>query len=214
MIYELRIYTLAPGTQGEFLRLNRDVGNPIRGDKYGRRVGGWTTEFGTLNQYVHLWSYDDLNERARLRRGLAQDEAWAREYVPKIMPLLLTQQNTILYADERVPFAPPDDGGRHVYELRSYRTQPGKTKAWLDHFVVGLEARQKYSKIVGLWSSDVGGLNQVVHLWAYRDLVQRAEARARATTDPDWQAFLGKGMPLLAEMQAVILVSTEASPLQ
>ena len=48
MIYELRTYTLSPGKQGEYLKLNSEVGRPIRGDKYGKLEGSWTTEFGTL----------------------------------------------------------------------------------------------------------------------------------------------------------------------
>src|SRR5207302_4744521 len=93
MIYELRTYTLQPGKQPEYLKLNAEVGRKIRGDTYGKFEGGWTTEFGTLNQYVHLWSYLDLNERERLRGELAKNEAWAKEYVPNIGPLMLAQGN-------------------------------------------------------------------------------------------------------------------------
>ena len=32
MIYELRTYTLMPGKQGEYLKLNSEIGRPIRGD--------------------------------------------------------------------------------------------------------------------------------------------------------------------------------------
>ena len=65
MIYELRTYTLMPGKQAEYLKLNGEIGRKIRGDKYGKLEGYWSTEFGTLNQLVHLWSYADLNERER-----------------------------------------------------------------------------------------------------------------------------------------------------
>jgi hypothetical protein len=50
MIYELRTYTLKPGTLPEYLKHHEETGRPIRGDRYGTLVGGWTTEFGTLNQ--------------------------------------------------------------------------------------------------------------------------------------------------------------------
>jgi NIPSNAP protein len=213
MIYELRTYTLIPGTQTEYLRLNRDVGRKIRGDKYGTLEGGWTTEFGTLNQYVHLWSYPDLNERERLSQALAKDPAWTKEYVPQIRPLMVAQENKILAAVEGVPLTRPVGGGRHVYELRTYRLAPGKVPEWVRHFKAGLPAREKYSKIVGLWTSEAGPLNQVVHLWAYADLTQRAEVRVKAAQDPEWQAFLKQGMPLLAHMESVVLNPTEVSPL-
>src|SRR5260370_41360201 len=70
MIYELRTYTLIPGKQGEYLKLNSEVGRPTRGQKYGTLEGSWTTEFGTLNQFVTLWSYADLGEPERLRSEL------------------------------------------------------------------------------------------------------------------------------------------------
>ena len=55
MIHELRTYALVPGAQGEYLKLNAEVSRTIRGDRYGTFEGGWTTQFGTLNQYLHLW---------------------------------------------------------------------------------------------------------------------------------------------------------------
>lgn len=214
MIYELRTYTLIPGTQAEYLQLSRDIGRKVRGDKYGKFEGGWTTEFGTLNQYVHLWGFADLNERERLRRALAEDEAWTRGYLPKIRPLLLAQENKILYAVDGIPFTPPIGGDKHVYELRTYRTHVGKAPEWLGHFKGILPVREKYSKIVGMWTTDVAQLNQVVHLWAYNDLNHRVEVRAKVVQEPEWQAFLKKGYPLLAEMQSIILTPTETSPLR
>jgi hypothetical protein len=52
MIYELRAYTMIPGKQGEYLKFNAEIGRPTRGQKYGTLEGSWTTEFGTLNQFV------------------------------------------------------------------------------------------------------------------------------------------------------------------
>ena len=123
MIYELRTYTLAPGAQPKYLKLNAEVGRKIRGNDYGKFEGGWTTEFGVLNQYVHLWNYPSYEERDRLRGALAKNEAWGKDYIPQIRPLLLAQENKIL--SPVVPLKPPATTG-NVYELRWYRTQPGR----------------------------------------------------------------------------------------
>ena len=72
---------------------------------------------------MHRWSYSDLVERERLRGELAKNEAWSRDYLPKIRPLLLAQENKIL--SPQLPLKPPADGG-HIYELRTYRSQVGK----------------------------------------------------------------------------------------
>jgi len=131
MIYELRTYTLLPGKQGEYLRLNLEVGRKIRGDKYGKFEGGWTTEFGTLNQYVHLWSYPDMVERDRLRGDLAKNEAWTKEYIPQTRSFLLAQENKIL--STVLPFEPPVETGL-IYALRTYLAQVGKLAEWVGLF--------------------------------------------------------------------------------
>jgi len=55
-----------------------------------------------------------------------------------------------------------------------------------------LPAREKYSKIVGLWQTEAGQPNEVCHIWAYPSLNARAEARGNAMKDPAWQEFLAK----------------------
>jgi len=211
MIYELRTYTLVPGAQGKYLQLSGDLSRKIRGDNYGKLEGFWFTEFGTLNQLVHLWSYADLNERERLRTALAQNERWRTEYVPQIRPLLVAQENKILSAE--LPVIPPTDTG-NVYELRWYRTQAGRAGEWLQHFKAIMPTREKYMRRVGLWQTQMGQLNEVVHMWVFRDLNDRADARAKLGQDPAWQDFLAKSVPLLAHMQAIILNPAAHSPMQ
>lgn len=211
MIYELRAYTLSPGKQGEYLKLNAEVGRKIRGDNYGKLEGAWTTEFGLLNQYVHLWAYPDMIERDRLRGELGKNEAWAKEYVSQIRPLIMAQENKILSAV--LPLKPPATAG-HVYELRTYRAQTGRAGEWLGHFKAIMPTREKYSKNVGLWQTEAGQLNEVNHLWAYRDLNDRAATRAKVLEDPEWQGFLKKSAPLLLEMRSVVMNPTGPSPMQ
>jgi hypothetical protein len=202
MIYELRTYTVVPGKQAEYLKHSGEIGRKIRGDNYGKQEGFWYSEFGTLNQLVHLWSFPDLNERERLRQELAKNEAWTKEYVPRIRPLLLAQENKILSAV--LPLQPPTDQG-NVYELRWYRCHMGMTGQWLNHFKAVMPVRERIMRRVGLWQTEIAQLNEVVHMWAYRDLNDRAAARAKLGQEPEWQAFLGNAMPMLAHMQAIVL---------
>jgi NIPSNAP protein len=211
MIHELRTYTLVPGKQGEYLGLSGDLSRKIRGDEYGKLEGFWSTEFGTLNQLVHLWSYSDLNERERLRQALGKNERWVKEYVPKIRPLLVAQENKIL--SEVLPLQPPADAG-NVYELRWYRTQAARTGEWLELFKGIMPTRDKYMRRVGLWQTQMGQLNEVVHMWVFRDLNDRAAARAKLGQDPAWQEFLAKSLPLLAHMQAIVLNPAAHSPMK
>ena len=126
MIYELRTYTLKQGSVPEVAKTAGTVGRDIRKDDYGKLEGYWVTEIGPLNQVMHLWSYKDLNERARLRAELGKNPRWNSEYVPLIRPNLVRQDIRLLNA-VRAPVAPAKTP--NVYELRCYRARPGAGQA-------------------------------------------------------------------------------------
>src|SRR5262245_16574339 len=175
MIYELRSYTLKQGSVPDVVKAASTVSRSIRGDEYGKLEGYWTTEIGPLNQVMHLWSYTDLNERARLRAALAQNPRWGAEYLPLIQPHLVRQDVRLLNGviGPKAPATKPN-----IYEFRNYRARPGAMKTWVGLFTKALEVREKYSKIVGLWTGDAGQPNEVCHVWAYPDLNARASVRA------------------------------------
>ncbi|HEX2366756.1 MAG TPA: NIPSNAP family protein [Bradyrhizobium sp.] len=211
MIYELRTYTVKPGTVGDMVKAASTLSREIRGDNFGKLEGYWFTEIGPLNQVMHLWSYSDLNERARLRAELAKNARWTGEYVALIRPLLARQEVRLLNAI-KPPVAPASTG--NIYELRNYRARPLAARDWIAAFTAALPAREKYSKIVGLWQTETGQPNEVCHIWAYPSLNARAEARANASNDPVWKEFLGKGPAFLEEMHSTIMLAAPHSPLQ
>ena len=181
-------------------------------DNYGKLEGYWMTEVGPLNQVMHLWSFADLNERARLKAALSQNEAWNNDYLPTMRPLLVRQDNRIL--NQLVgPIAPENNAG-NLYEFRNYRLRPGTLKTWLGHFTEVLPVREKYSKIVGLWSSEAGQPNEVCHIWAYPSFEARMAARTAVGQDPGWQAFLGKAVESIEEMHSTLMFPASHSPLQ
>mgnify|MGYP003526738653 CR=1 FL=1 len=50
-----------------------------------------------------------------------------------------------------------------------------------------------------------GELNQIVHLWAYTDLNERAERRAQLLADAGFKAYVAKMLPLLQRQETRIL---------
>src|SRR6266513_775040 len=192
MIYELRTYTVKPGTIGDMVKAASTVSRDIRKDDYGKLEGYWSTEIGPLNQVLHMWSYNSFDERARMRAELANNPRWTAV---------------------RPPVAPASAG--NVYALRNYRGKPaGGLKQWLDAFTAVLPEREKYSKIVGLWQTEAGQPNEACHIWAYPDLNARAEARGNAMKDPAWQDFLTRGPGFLEEMHSTIMLPAPHSPLK
>ncbi len=211
MIHELRVYTAKAGTIGEMAKNSGEIARAIRGDNYGKLEGYWLTEIGPLNQVCHLWSYKDLNERARLRAELSKNERWTKEYLPLIRPILVRQDIRLL--NPLLDLRPPTSSG-NVYEFRNYRVKPGAAREWAKHFTDALPVREKYSKIVGLWQTEAGQPNEVCHLWSYPDLNARAAARAGATKDPAWGEFLKKAGGLLEEMHSTIMLPSAHSPMK
>jgi hypothetical protein len=212
MIYELRTYTLRPGTLADMVKAASTVSRDIRGDNYGKLEGYWSTEIGPLNQVLHLWSYKDYDERTRLRADLSKNPRWGSEYLPLIRGLLMRQDIRLMNA-LIAPIAPATTG--NIYELRNYRAKPGgAVRQWLEIFTGALKHREKYSKIVGLWQTEAGQPNEVCHMWAYADLNARARARGDAANDPGWKEFLGKSGSFLDEMHSTILLPAPHSPLK
>ena len=211
MIYELRTYTVKQGTLPEVVKNASTVSREVRKDDFGKLEGYWLTDIGPLNQVMHLWSYADLNERARLRVELANNPRWVKEYLPLIRPNLVRQDIRLLNGVIG-PVAPASTP--NVYELRNYRAKPGTAGQWINLIKGAMPVREKYSKIVGLWTTEAGQPNEVCHIWAYKDLNHRAQVRADATKDPGWAAFLKESAPLLDEMHSTIMLPAPHSPLK
>ena len=71
-------------------------------------------------------------------------------------------------------------------EMRTYTLRPGATAAFEERFVEGLTARLQYSNLGGLWRSEVGGLNQVVHIWPYESFAERERIGLAARKTGKW----------------------------
>lgn len=95
MLVEQRTYTTHPGKWRDYLALYEAQGLAIQRRILGRMVGYYRSESGVLNQIVHMWAYEDMNERAERREALMADADW-RAYVVRMLPLLQSQQSQIL----------------------------------------------------------------------------------------------------------------------
>ena len=67
-----------------------------------------------------------------------------------------------------------------LVEEQTYTTHPGKWREYLALFEAEGWAAQRriLGRMVGYYHTEIGELNQIVHLWAYTDLDERAERRA------------------------------------
>jgi hypothetical protein len=79
-------------------------------------------------------------------------------------------------------------------EMRTYVLKPGMTNNFVEGFAAGLPARLQISKLLGLFCSEVGGLNRVTHVWPYESFEDRErignEARKTGKWPPKTQEFI------------------------
>src|SRR5256714_12975637 len=160
MIYEVRTYTLRPGGAVAEFEERFAKRLPLR-EKHSKLGAFWHTEFGPLNQVIHVYPYDDLQQRTAVRAALAQDTA--RQQLPGGGDLIVAQESEIM---NPAPFMHPlgsrDYGTGNVYEMRTYTYAPGDIPKVLEGWGKAIEAREKFSPLAACWTSELGGINNVI----------------------------------------------------
>jgi len=61
-----------------------------------------------------------------------------------------------------------------IFEIRTYTLKPGTVPQAEQAFADKIAERVKYSPLAGFWRSEVGTLNQIIHIWPYKDTNERA----------------------------------------
>ena len=73
-----------------------------------------------------------------------------------------------------------------IYEVRTYDLKPASVGEFEKRFGEAYEKRKKHSELFAFWHTEVGPLNQVIHVWPYKDLMEREKIRADAQKDGTW----------------------------
>jgi len=74
-------------------------------------------------------------------------------------------------------------------------------------------ARRVLGGPLGYFTTEVGDLGQVIHLWAYESHADREMRLAAIFKDPGWLAFIADVLPLIERMETRILRPAAFSPL-
>ncbi|MDN4572278.1 NIPSNAP family protein [Pandoraea cepalis] len=95
-------------------------------------------------------------------------------------------------------------------EQRIYTTLPGK---WRDYLALyeaeGLPIQLRIlGRMVGYYTTEIGGLNQIVHMWAYTDMDEREQKRTALLADEGFRRYVAKMLPLLQSQESRILRPT------
>jgi len=93
-----------------------------------------------------------------------------------------------------------------VYELRTYDIKPECMPAFMQLTNEHIPLRIKHSPLTGYWTTEMGGINQVVHIWKYVDLDHRAAVRAELAKDTEWNTkYMDPMRPMLVSQKNLVL---------
>lgn len=75
-----------------------------------------------------------------------------------------------------------------IYELRTYTCKQGTMADVAKNAgTIGRDIRKDdFGKLEGYWMSEIGHLNQVMHLWSYKDLNERDRLRGELAKNARW----------------------------
>jgi NIPSNAP protein len=206
MIFEMRTYTLKHGTLPE---VEERFGSALPGRVRLSPLGGfWRTEVGTLNQIIHIWPYESVEERGRIRAEAIKQGVWP----PKIQEFLVDMETKILNA---APFSPPFEERQlgSLYEFRTYTYAPGCIPRMLDAWGESIGARTKLSPLAAAGYTEIGPLNQWVHIWAYKDGAERQRVREEAVRQGIWPPRRSSDVVILKQ-ENILAVPARFSPLR
>ena len=103
-----------------------------------------------------------------------------------------------------------------LYELRTYTLYVGKmaeaVKLYSEQRYPALEKGGQSKKLVGYFQSDVGTINQLVHLWKFDDDADRRRHWASLSSNADFTASAGEFRPMVMTQEVKLLTAAPWGP--
>ena len=95
MIIEMRTYNIKVGQLQEFIKLYDNEIRKLHTKILGNQIGFFYTEFGELNQVIHLYGYKDFEDRKLRREKLSKRKEFSK-YLKKVSSLIISQNSQIM----------------------------------------------------------------------------------------------------------------------
>ena len=103
-----------------------------------------------------------------------------------------------------------------IVEHRTYTLKPLHSGAFLELYErAALPLQKKYlGHLVGFFVSEIGPLNQVVHLWAFDSLAERERRRKAMEQDAGWPLYVKelRELDVIVHQETKLLKSVSFSP--
>ena len=101
-----------------------------------------------------------------------------------------------------------------IVDVRTYTLIPRKLPGYVAKFeTLALPVMQRHGlQLLGYYVSEIGALNQVVHIWRYDSLADMEKKRTARDADPDWKKFLAETEGYVLMQEDKIMRPTSFSP--
>lgn len=103
-----------------------------------------------------------------------------------------------------------------LIEERIYTIAAGKLPTYLALYTNGpLDLQTRIlGNLLGYFTSEIGPLSTLVHLWGYASFEDRISRREALAAEPEWQNYLSAVTPMIVRMENRLLVPTAFSPIR
>ena len=101
-----------------------------------------------------------------------------------------------------------------IIDYRAYTLASGTVAQFMELFETeGLEPQVRIcGNFLGLYRTEIGNINQIIMMFAYKDAVERQQRRDLLFKDPAFLSYLQKVRPLLREQEVRMLIPSRCNP--
>ncbi len=179
MIYDVRTYDLTPWSVPEF---EQRFGEALPEREKISRVGAfWHTDVGPLNRVVHVWPYESLEDMRERRKAAHASGKWPAD----VVEFMQDQHAEIMIPAPFMPELRPAKLGP-IYEMHIATVIDRTIPAIMERWAKAIDRRMRLSPLVACWYSELGMLNKIVDIWAYRDFAHRSQVLDEASRLEHW----------------------------
>jgi len=103
-----------------------------------------------------------------------------------------------------------------IIEMRTYKIKPGELQNFIR--IYNEEIRDIHVKIlgnqIGFFYTEVGNVNEVIHLYGYDSFEDRQVRRMSLSKQPEFLAYLDKVKNIILDMQNKLMIPTDFSKIK
>ena len=103
-----------------------------------------------------------------------------------------------------------------IIEMRTYTIKPGELHNFIN--IYDAEIREIHTKILGnqlgCFYTEIGNVNEVVHLYGYDSYEDRQSRRITLSKSPEFKAYIGKVKDLIVDMKNQLMTTNYFSKIK